>query len=307
MTKKEDIGFEGKQDVYGMDPDKLVLITDPSDPLYDPRVDWPVDEALAKNIAKFGVLEPIKVRRNGQNADGTAKLEVVFGRQRVKAARMANEILRSEGSATITVPCMIERGNDAKMFGILLTENELRKGDDAITRAEKAQRYLDMGKTHADVALVMGLSVSGVGFLLKVLDLDVKVQEAIKEGKLPFTTAVNELGKLGRKEQKKALDELLEAGVSLKGEKGVDAVRRKVKGEKEKTDDGEEGEGVERGPVSKMRLRRHAEEALEYAKKAKKSVEPEYAAGFMDGLRWMLRMKARNPSMQKILTGEEEG
>jgi len=88
---KLDIEGSGKRDLFLVPPEKLVVIgldteDEPEHPLYDARVTLPIDQAMVADVAKFGVVQPIRARRNGD------KLEVVVGRQRVRLAREANGI-----------------------------------------------------------------------------------------------------------------------------------------------------------------------------------------------------------------------
>jgi hypothetical protein len=71
----------------------------PEHPLFDERVLLPVDEALARNIAIHGVIEPVVIRKNGDDV-----IEVIDGRQRVRSARLANERLEAEGKEPVLVP-----------------------------------------------------------------------------------------------------------------------------------------------------------------------------------------------------------
>lgn len=66
MAKKsKDVyGADGQSNLLTFDPAKLTLVTDESSPLYDPRVNLPVDEAMARNIDYQGVIEPIGVSKN---------------------------------------------------------------------------------------------------------------------------------------------------------------------------------------------------------------------------------------------------
>ncbi|WP_242609785.1 ParB N-terminal domain-containing protein [Achromobacter xylosoxidans] len=95
QKKSKDVyGAEGQSNLLNFDPAKLTLVTDENSPLYDARVHLAVDEALARNIDYQGVLEPIAVSKNPE----TGETEVVFGRQRVKAARLANEWRRARAT-----------------------------------------------------------------------------------------------------------------------------------------------------------------------------------------------------------------
>ena len=78
--------------------------------------------------------------------------------------------------------------------------NELRRGDDAVTKARKIQRYLDSGRTIEEAQVVWGLGEASLKNYLKLLDCSAKVQEAVKTGRLGFTAA-QPLAKLSRNEQ----------------------------------------------------------------------------------------------------------
>jgi len=44
------LNAKGKRDAFMFDPDDLVLVTDEKSPLYDDRVELPIDESLVMNI-----------------------------------------------------------------------------------------------------------------------------------------------------------------------------------------------------------------------------------------------------------------
>lgn len=144
MAKKsKDVyGAEGQSNLLNFDPAKLTLVTDENSPLYDARVHLPVDEALARNIDYQGVLEPIAVSKNPE----TGETEVVFGRQRVKAARLANEWRRHRGEPERQIPAVVYAGKRQSALDAIASENEARTADSPLGRAEKMRRHLALGK-----------------------------------------------------------------------------------------------------------------------------------------------------------------
>ena len=54
-------GASGKTNVLTFEPENLHLVTDKTHPLYDERVNLPIDEGMVLNIKELGVLEPIIV------------------------------------------------------------------------------------------------------------------------------------------------------------------------------------------------------------------------------------------------------
>lgn len=56
-------GACGKTNVLMFEPENLHIVTDKAHPLYDERVNLPIDEGMVLNIKELGVLEPIIVWR----------------------------------------------------------------------------------------------------------------------------------------------------------------------------------------------------------------------------------------------------
>jgi ParB-like chromosome segregation protein Spo0J len=91
-----------------------------------------------------------------------------------------------------------------------------------MVRAEKLQKYLSMGRSEEQAAVVFGIPKSAVKQLLSLLDLARPVQQAVQAGKLSPTAAAQLVG-LTREEQVKALQEVKE------GKATVEETRRVVK------------------------------------------------------------------------------
>lgn len=229
--------------LFHLDPADVVVIgwdtTDgPEHDLWDKRAKLPVDEKMAANMAFLGkVLEPISVR-NGDT------VETVFGRQRVKAARRANEILRERGAEPILIPCQIDRGTPGRVIGMMISENAHRQGMSPMEEAVLLARYMDHGNTEQEAAdLLGGVTLQTVRNRLALLDLDSSVQKLVEDGKLS-ATAAGKLAKLKREDQKVEAKKLVESGATT-----VAAAGRAVKARKN---------GGDGGPVapSKRVLRR---------------------------------------------------
>jgi ParB family chromosome partitioning protein len=194
--------------VFLMDPQDLVLVglddSNQDAALFDPRVLTPPDESLVLNIMVYGVIKPVVVRKNGDGAP-----EVVDGRQRVKAAREANKRLVAEGKEPVKVRVMPMRADDSNAFGVMLAGN-IHLDDTALGKAQKAAKFMAMGRTEEEVAIAHGVSVSTVRNWLKLLDLAPEVQTAIADNKISPSAALG-LGHLDRADQAEALDEALGA------------------------------------------------------------------------------------------------
>ena len=182
-------------------PEDLVLITDKDHPLYDERVELPPDEKIVRNMMKYGVRVALKVRKDGES------IEVVDGRRRTINAREANRRLVEEGRDPLLVACEVSRGTDQDHADEMTMLNELRRGDDPITKARKIQRYLDSGRTVEEASMVWGVGEASIKNYLKMLDCAPAVQEAVAAGRLGFTAA-QPLAKLPRAEQNAAVADL---------------------------------------------------------------------------------------------------
>jgi ParB family chromosome partitioning protein len=219
-ASRDSLNAKGKRDAYMFDPEDLVLVTDEKSPLYDERVHLPVNEALVLNMLHApdgvpqGVLEPITVVRNPENG----KIEVAVGRQRVKAAREANKRLKKKGMELIRVPAMIRRVNPHGAMGILISENEHRQDDTPIGRAKKAQRYLELGRDEAEIAVLFGISQASVKNMLSLLDAPAAVRNAVEAGKIS-TSDGYKLARLEPAEAKDRVAELIEHAPRTPGKK----------------------------------------------------------------------------------------
>lgn len=204
--------FDAKRsNIYNLDPDEIVIIgldtgDGPEHPLYDDRVHLPLDEKLYRNIKYLKrIIENCGVRKNGPKAECT------WGRQRIRCARKLNAELREAGLEPIMVPCTVERGDDGRMMGMMISENEARRDSTPLIKARTAQRYIEHGRSEEDAAEVFGVSVKTIQTWLSLLDLDKSVQALVEKGKLS-ATAAGKLVELPRDEQKQKAKELVDSG-----------------------------------------------------------------------------------------------
>lgn len=204
-------GASGKTNLLYFDPQALVLVTDETSPIYDPRVHLPVDEDLARNIDYQGVLEPVLIQKNPETGD----VEVIVGRQRVKAARLANEWRKSRGVAPIHVPAYVHKGERRNALDVIVSENEVRQADTPLGRAEKMRRLMAIGRDEKDIAVVFGCKPATVRNTLALLECCADVQKAVESGKIGVTHA-KQLADLDPAEQREKVIELVAAGEGAK-------------------------------------------------------------------------------------------
>lgn len=195
---------------FNMSPEDLVIIgLDTKDteehPLYDKRIHLKLDEGMVKNIMVYGVIQAVTVTKIG----GVPC--VVTGRQRVRCSREANKRLLAEGKEPIRVPVMLKKGDDHRLFGFSVSENENRQDDNVIQKAENVARYLDMGRSEAEAAITFGVTKTTIKAWLSVLETIPAVRRAVEQGLLSATAAAKLAG-LTPEKQREALAELLASG-----------------------------------------------------------------------------------------------
>lgn len=223
-NSKQSSGADATGNLLYFSPEKLTLVTDKAHPLFDERAGIPLDESLVLNVMMYGIIQPIVVRNNGKDAKGNPIIEVVAGRQRVRACLEANARLKKKGMELLRVPAVMKRAEQGALLGVTISENEHRKGDSAGVRARKLARFLDTGKTEAEAAITFGVTAQTVKNLLKVLELAPAVQKAMEKDGVPLIVA-KELSALPQEEQAAALEKLVAAGTA-RGARGVEAARR---------------------------------------------------------------------------------
>ncbi|MBP3885314.1 MAG: ParB/RepB/Spo0J family partition protein [Olsenella sp.] len=133
---------------------------------FDPDL---LDE-LADSIKQNGVLQPILVRKKGQN------YEIVAGERRYQAAKLAG--LKE-------IPVNIKEISDDDVFKLALIENLQRSDLNPIEEAQGYQKLLkDNDFTQEELGKVLSKSRSAIANTLRLLDLPEEVQEMMAEGKI---------------------------------------------------------------------------------------------------------------------------
>lgn len=223
--------LDGKRfDGYYMDPTQIkivgldVPISDDLAYLYDPRIEADVDENMVKNIMVYGVTEPVIVT----NINNVAY--VVDGRGRVRSARVANKKLAGEGKEQLRVPVVLRRGPEHELFGVMVSSNEIRKDDNAMAKAKKVQRFLNMGRTKQEAAIAFGVSDVSISNWTKMLELALPVQKLVEEGKLS-ANAASKLYSLDPEEQTKKALELVTAAKETGKKPTANRIRQAVTGQ----------------------------------------------------------------------------
>jgi ParB family chromosome partitioning protein len=225
-SSKEAHGAAGKGNLLLFDPEKVHLITDKAHKLYDPRVELAVPEELIASIAYKGVVEPIIVWKDPETGHSC----VVDGRQRVKAAREANKLLKKRGEAPKLVKAVVVSGTAVAVMGTMVVANEGRTQPTATQRSKLAERLMVDGYDEEQVATLLHCSKAALKNYLALAGCVSAVRQAVESERVPPTVAYK-LSKLEPEEQRKQLEKMLKAAPGPK-KRGSGKKMREAVGER---------------------------------------------------------------------------
>lgn len=202
--------LEGKRlTAFAVDPADITVVEDPSHPLFDKEGNsLPLNEGLIKSIMKVGVIVPIVIFKDGEDA------LVVDGRQRRKNAIEVNRRKVAAGELPILVPVMVFKGTMQEAADLMEALNEIRREHNPMTRARKALDMVRAGRAVDDIATLLGKTVQTINNWLKLMDCSEAVQSAVESGQMTATTAIS-LTNLSRTEQDAALTKIAEEKAAI--------------------------------------------------------------------------------------------
>lgn len=130
-------------------------------------------ERLADSIRRYGVLQPVVVRRA---AAGAARpYELVVGERRWRASQRAGRE---------TVPAVVQDVEPRDLLEVALVENVQRRDLNPIELAQAFRALLEAGRTQDEVGERVGLDRSTVANHLRLLELPKELQEDVELGAL---------------------------------------------------------------------------------------------------------------------------
>lgn len=138
-----------------------------------PRTHWDEEEiqALAASIREVGILQPIVVRRAGDEG-----YELVAGERRLRAAKVAG---------LATVPVVLRDTDDADLLREALIENIHRQDLGPIELAEAFRQLLeDLGLKQEELADRVGVSRSHIANTIRLLQLPLDTQQLLSDAKI---------------------------------------------------------------------------------------------------------------------------
>ncbi len=170
---------------------------------------------LAQSLKRSGVLQPVIVRRHGQ------QFQIVVGERRWRAASMAG---------MSHIPAVVREATDAETLELALVENLLREDLNPMEEAEAYQRLLgEFDWTQEDLGERVGKDRSSVANFLRLLKLPELIQDDLRAGRLTMGHARALLSLDSPAEQLKLRSEILTHSWSVRTtEAGVQRKQRHV-------------------------------------------------------------------------------
>ena len=150
---------------------RLVPIADIAPGRAQPRQSFPPEalQELADSIRTHGVLQPVLLRRHG---DDPAKFELIAGERRWRAAQAAG---------VHEIPAIIRDLTDREVLEVALIENLQRQDLNPIEEAEGFKRLIDeFAYTQEELAASLGKSRSHLTNLLRILALPAPVLDLVR-------------------------------------------------------------------------------------------------------------------------------
>ncbi len=138
---------------------------------YQPRQQFDEESLneLAASIRELGIIQPITVRRTGDN-----KFQLVSGERRFRASKIAG---------LKTIPAYIRLADDNEMLEMALVENIQRRDLDPVEIALSYQRLIDeIGLTQEALSKRVGKKRSTVTNYLRLLKLTPIIQTGMRDG-----------------------------------------------------------------------------------------------------------------------------
>lgn len=165
------------------------------------------EEALAgltASISELGILQPILVRRAGEE-----RYEIIAGERRWRAAKRAG---------LQTVPVVVrDADNDESLLEQALVENLHRADLNPMEEAAAYQQLIeDFGLTQEQAAIRVGKSRAAVSNTLRLFQLPPSIQALVADGQLSAGHARALLGTPDREYEKELANRIVKEGLSVR-------------------------------------------------------------------------------------------
>jgi ParB family chromosome partitioning protein len=169
-----------------------------------PRREFDKDkiEELARSIQGNGIIQPVVVRRSGQN------YELVVGERRVRAAKRVG---------LLEIPAIVKDYPDEKIFDIALIENIQREDLNPIEEADAYRIILERDMiTQDELSKRIGKSRSYIANMIRILNLPDKIQMYVSRGTISIGQAKALLSLQNQEERLKLVERIIDEKLSVR-------------------------------------------------------------------------------------------
>ncbi|MDR2107420.1 MAG: ParB/RepB/Spo0J family partition protein [Holosporaceae bacterium] len=130
-------------------------------------------QSLAESIKKKGILQPILVLKLGDR-----DYQLIAGERRLRASKIAG--LKE-------IPALVREIGKEEQLEIAILENVQREDLNPMEEAEAYKRLVEeFGRTHDELAEMLGKSRSHISNMLRLLSLPEEVKNMVRDGRLTF-------------------------------------------------------------------------------------------------------------------------
>jgi ParB family chromosome partitioning protein len=158
--------------------------------------------SLAESIKTHGIVQPLLVRRRGED------FELIAGERRWRAAKMAG---------LTRVPVLVREVADQDLLEIALIENIQRENLNPIEEAQAYKRLIEnVGLTQEALATRVGRDRSYITNYLRLLRLPDDLQQLVKDGRLSTGHARTILGVSHEDLQRRLARQVIDGGLSVR-------------------------------------------------------------------------------------------
>lgn len=167
------LGIEQKENVVGNIA--MLKINQIDVNPFNPRTEFDKEglAELASSIKELGIVQPLTVRKLGHD-----KFQIISGERRFKASQIVG---------LTEVPAYIRIANDQAMLEMALVENIQRRDLNPMEIALSYKRLVDeCSLTQEALADRVGKKRSSTANYLRLLNLPLEIQNALKENKISF-------------------------------------------------------------------------------------------------------------------------
>src|SRR5687767_7782445 len=159
-------------------------------------------ESLAESIRTHGIVQPLLVRRRGE------EFELIAGERRWRAAKLAG---------LTRVPVVVKEVPDESLLEIALIENIQREDLNPIEEAQAYKKLIEtVGLTQEALATRVGRDRSYITNYLRLLRLPEDLQQLVKEGRLSTGHARTLLAVTQADLQRRLARQIIDGGLSVR-------------------------------------------------------------------------------------------